>query len=134
MQCLQVAIVVFGSREPMFFDYDTPDGFKLLRITYVMLDHFTFACLIGCTIYEPVFVKKCNDLFYKLFGCLLPKKKPTLSNLDVLAAITAGATDTAPAPFNQMTETPLKGESRSKMLKSVKSLANLRELLLLEGQ
>lgn len=40
-----------------------------------MLDHFTFACLVGCTIYEPVFMKKCENLFYKVFGCCL-KKKP----------------------------------------------------------
>ena len=31
IQCMQVAIVVFGSREPMFFDYDRDDGFRNIR-------------------------------------------------------------------------------------------------------
>jgi hypothetical protein len=28
---MQVAIVVFGSKEPMFFDYDIDDGFGDIR-------------------------------------------------------------------------------------------------------
>ncbi len=30
---------------------------------YILLDHITFACLIGCTIYEPIFIKKCESIF-----------------------------------------------------------------------
>jgi len=40
MQCMQVAIVVFGSREPMFFDYDIPDGFKALRIVNILYNNW----------------------------------------------------------------------------------------------
>ena len=57
MQCMQVAIVVFGSREPMFFDYDTLDGFKTVRIVSrfnkikVILDLYyvrpLYFCLFG---------------------------------------------------------------------------------------
>ena len=31
MQCLQVGIVVFGSRDPQFFNYDIDDGFGGIR-------------------------------------------------------------------------------------------------------
>ena len=43
MQCMQVAIVVFGSREPMFFDYDVVDGFRWVRI--VSLVSSNIVCL-----------------------------------------------------------------------------------------
>jgi hypothetical protein len=37
---MQVSIVIFGSREPMFFDYDVVDGFKWVRI--VIDNYFTY--------------------------------------------------------------------------------------------
>ena len=36
-----------------------------------MLDHATYLCLVLCTIAEPVFFKKCSQLF----GCSKKKKK-----------------------------------------------------------
>ena len=39
------------------------------------MDHITFACLIGCTIYEPIFIKKCEQFFGKICPCFV--KKPT---------------------------------------------------------
>ena len=85
---MQVAIVIFGAREPMLFDYDIVDGFKPIRIVrvigvifmklYIILDHTTFACLMLCTIYEPVFMKKLEHALSFLFFCF--KKKEQFSS------------------------------------------------------
>jgi hypothetical protein len=36
---MQVIIMVFGSRDPNYFNYDEPDGYKVLR--YVSTFHYT---------------------------------------------------------------------------------------------
>ena len=58
MQCMQAIIMVFGSKDPHYFNYEGPDGFKMLRYGYIILDHLTFNCLIACTILEPVFIRR----------------------------------------------------------------------------
>jgi hypothetical protein len=81
MQCMQVAIVVFGSREPMFFDYDTLDGFKAVRIVSsinkitVILDlHYVrplYFCLFGRLHYiRASFCKKVFTMVQKDFRLL----------------------------------------------------------------
>jgi hypothetical protein len=39
------------------------------------LDHITFACLICCTIIEPVFLEKVTALFLKIFFCFKSTSK-----------------------------------------------------------
>jgi hypothetical protein len=80
MQCLQVGIVVFGSRDPQFFNYDIDDGFGGIRHLYIILDHVTFACLIICTIYEPVFIKKCENIICRIFPCFFKKRETKVPN------------------------------------------------------
>lgn len=39
MQCLQVGVVVFGSRDPNFFNYDFDDGYSDIRhVSFVFLN------------------------------------------------------------------------------------------------
>lgn len=38
MQCMQVGIVVFGSRDPQFFNYDIDDGFGGIRHVSLMME------------------------------------------------------------------------------------------------
>ena len=45
MQCMQVIIMVFGSRDAKYFSYDGPDGFKAMR--YVSSNHV-------CGITKPI--------------------------------------------------------------------------------
>jgi hypothetical protein len=72
---MQVIIMVFGSKDPHYFKYEGPDGFKGLRYGYIILDHLTFICLVACTILEPVFIRRLTRLRDKLL-CRKPKAKP----------------------------------------------------------
>lgn len=83
MQCVQVIIMVFGSKDSTYFTYEGPDGFKVLRYVrsierqsiqgYIILDHITFYCLVACTLLEPVFIRRAIRLKDKLL-C----KKPSI--------------------------------------------------------
>ena len=46
---MQVAIVVFGSREPMFFDYDVVDGFRWVRIVSFVSPNIVFSSTFSWT-------------------------------------------------------------------------------------
>ena len=80
---MEVAIVVFGSKDSDYFTYNGDDGFKELRYVihskfksiqaYIIVDHSTYNCLIWCTLAEPVFFKKCG-IFFDKFRCKKQKK------------------------------------------------------------
>lgn len=78
IQCTQVVITVFGAKDPTYFSYEGPDGFKALRYvraylvsdyqTYIILGHVTLYCLVACTILEPVFIRRVIRLKDKVLG------------------------------------------------------------------
>lgn len=50
MQCMEVAIVMFGSRDPIFFDYDRDDGFRNIRhVSRIFPLYFTE--IISCILF-----------------------------------------------------------------------------------
>lgn len=76
---MQVIMMVFGSRNPKYFDYDTLDGYKRWRYGYIILDHVTYLCLVFVTIYEPVFQKACMRVINKLLCRRTPSKASRIS-------------------------------------------------------
>ena len=47
MQCMQVAIVLFGSKNPNMLDYDVEDGFKRVRYVSPIMKYFIYRAILS---------------------------------------------------------------------------------------
>jgi len=56
VQILELTIIILGSLNDGYFDYDTVDGFKFFRYCYLIGEQVAFLVLCSATLIEPVFV------------------------------------------------------------------------------
>eukprot|EP00347_Sterkiella_histriomuscorum_P012117 403369830 len=75
MQCMQVMLVLFGSRKNKYFQYDEEDGYKYLRYTYLFGDKITFLCLAISTLCEPIFIAQVKHFYQQRLLQRKSKKK-----------------------------------------------------------
>eukprot|EP00347_Sterkiella_histriomuscorum_P002290 403368723 len=75
MQCMQVMLVLFGSRKNKYFQYDEEDGYKYLRYTYLFGDKITFLCLAISTLCEPIIITQDKHFYQQRLLQRKSKKK-----------------------------------------------------------
>lgn len=56
-QAVELILIVLGSVNDGYFDYDTVDGYKYIRYCYLIGEQVSFLFLCGATLIEPVFIE-----------------------------------------------------------------------------